>query len=127
MVVSLLHPWAIRDSISAEDMRKESFIKMKIEDDHYTVPSEKSFYRNVPCKKIIEANNFETMMVLLGQGAGFAIFPLAFTNMDRAQIKAFDYPGRSLCYDTALLYDPNNSVKDMDQIVGEIRDNLKYI
>ena len=67
------------------------------------------------------------MMVLLGQGAGFAIFPLAFTNMDRAQIKAFDYPGRSLRYDTALLYDPNNSVKDMDQIVGEIRDNLKYI
>ena len=127
VVVSLLHPWAIRDSIGVEDMRKESFIKMKIEDDRYTVPPEESFYRNVPCKKVIEANNFETMMVLLGQGAGFAIFPLAFTNMDRAQIKAFDYPGRSLCYHTALLYDPNNPVKDMDRIVGEIRDNLAYL
>ena len=127
VVVSLLHPWAIRDSISVEDMRKESFIKMKIEDDRYTVPPEESFYRNVPCKRILEANNFETMMVLLGQGAGFAIFPLAFTNMERAQIKAFDYPGRSLRYDTALLFDPNNPIKDMDQIVGEIRDNLKYI
>lgn len=127
VVVSLVHPWTILDSISADDMRKESFIKMKIEGDHYTVPSEESFYRNVPCKKVIEANNFETMMVLLGQGAGFAIFPLAFTNMDRAQIKAFDYPGRPLRYDTALLYDPNNPVKDMDQIVGEIGDNLKYM
>ena len=127
VVVSLLHPWAIRDSIGVEDMRKESFIKMKIEDDRYTVPPEESFYRNVPCKKVIEANNFETMMVLLAQGAGFAIFPLAFTNMDRAQIKAFDYPGRSLCYHTALLYDPNNPVKDMDRIVGEIRDNLEYL
>ena len=127
VVVSLLHPWAIRDSIGVEDMRKESFIKMKIEDDRYTVPPEESFYRNVPCKRILEANNFETMMVLLGQGAGFAIFPLAFTNMERAQIKAFDYPGRSLRYDTVLLFDPNNPIKDMDQIVGEIRDNLKYI
>ncbi len=127
VVVSLLHPWAIKDSISAEDMRKENFIKMKIETDRYTVPTEESFYRNVPCKKVMEANNFETLMVLLGQGAGFAIFPLAFTNMDRAKIKAFDYPGRSLRYDTALLYDPNNPVKDMDCIVKEIRENLKYI
>ncbi len=127
VVVSLLHPWTIKERISVDDMRKESFIKLKMEDAHYTVPLEESFYRNIPCKKIIEANNFETMMVLLGQGAGFAIFPLAFTNMDRAQIKAFDYPDRSLRYDTVLLYDPNNSVKDMDRIVGEIRENLDYI
>ncbi len=127
VVVSLLHPWTIRERITADDMRKERFIKLKMEDAQYTVPPEESFYRNVPCRKIIEANNFETMMVLLGQGAGFAIFPLAFTNMDRAQIKAFDYPGRPLRYDTVLLYDPNNPVKDMDRIVGEIRENLDYI
>lgn len=127
VVVSLLHPWAIRESVGVEDMQKEVFIKMKIEEDHYTVPVEESFYRNVPCKRVLEANNFETMMVLLGQGAGFAIFPLAFTNMDRAQIKAFDYPGRPLRYTTSLLYDPHNPVKDMDRIVEELRDNLKYI
>ncbi len=127
VVVSLLHPWAIKDSVGVEDMQKEVFIKMKIEEDHYTVPAEKSFYRNVPCKKVLEANNFETMMVLLGQGAGFAIFPLAFTNMDRAQIKAFAYPGQPLRYTTSLLYDPHNPVKDMGRIVEELRDNLKYI
>lgn len=127
VVVSLLHPWAIRESVGVEDMQKEVFIKMKIEEDHYTVPVEESFYRNVPSKRVLEANNFETMMVLLGQGAGFAIFPLAFTNMDRAQIKAFDYPGRPLRYTTSLLYDPHNPVKDMDRIVEELRDNLKYI
>ena len=33
VVVSLLHPWAIKDSIGVEDMRKEVFIKMKIEED----------------------------------------------------------------------------------------------
>lgn len=127
VVVSLLHPWTILDRISIDDMRKECFIKLKTENEQYIVPQEESFYRNVPCRKVMEANNFETMMVLLGQGAGFAIFPLAFTNMDRAQIKAFDYPGQSLRYTTALLYDPNSSVKGLGRIAREIRENLEYL
>ncbi len=127
VVVSLVHPWTIRDSVSAEDLRQETFIKMKMDDDHYSVPVEENFYRNVPCKKVIEANNFEMMMVLLAQGAGFAVFPLAFTNMDRAQIKAFDYPGEALRFTTALLYDPNNPVKGVDRIVKAMRENLEYL
>ena len=127
VVVSLVHPWTIRDSISAEDMYQETFIKLKVEPDHYTVPAEESFYQNVPCKKVLEANNFETMMVLLGQGAGFAVIPLAFTDVDHSQIKVFDYPGTPLRFSTSLLYDPNNPVRDMDSIVREIRENLAYI
>ena len=127
VVVSLVHPWTIRDSIGVEDLKQETFVKLKVEPDHYTVPAEESFYQNIPCKKVLEANNFETMMVLLGQGAGFAVIPLAFTDVDRSQIKVFDYPGTPLRFSTALLYDPNNPIKDMDRIVREIRENLEYI
>lgn len=127
VVVSLVHPWTIRDRIGVEDLRQETFVKLKVEPDHYTVPAEESFYQNVPCKRVLEANNFETMMVLLGQGAGFAVIPLAFTNVDRSQIKVFDYPGRPLRFSTSLLYDPNNPLKDMDRIVREIRENLAYL
>ena len=126
VVVSQDHPWKDRDSITYEDLAQEPFIKMKIDPNHYAVPSEDSFYQNIPCRKIIEANNFETMMVLLRQCAGFAVIPLAFTNMRWAQIKAFDYPGKGLRFSTALLYDPHNPIKDMDRIVKEIRENLKY-
>ena len=127
VVVSLVHPWTIRDSIGAEDMKQETFVKLKVEPDHYTVPVQESFYQNIPCKRVLEANNFETMMVLLGQGAGFAVIPLAFTNVDRSQIKAFDYPGTPLRFSTSLLYDPNNPLRDLDRIVGEIRENLAYL
>lgn len=127
VVVSLVHPWTVRSSVGVEDMMQETFVKLKVEPDHYNVPAEESFYQNVPCRKVLEANNFETMMVLLGQGAGFAVIPLAFTNVDRSQIKVFDYPGEPLRFSTVLLYDPNNPIKDMDRIVRELRENLDYI
>ncbi len=127
VVVSLVHPWTVRESVGVGDLERETFVKLKVEPDHYTVPTEESFYRNIPCKDVLEANNFETMMVLLGQGAGFAVIPLAFTDVDRSQIKAFDYPGIPLRFTTALLYDPHNPIKDMDRIVREIRENLAYI
>ena len=125
VVVSLVHPWAIRDEITAEDLKTESFIKMKMDGDHYTVPKEASFYRNIPCKKIIEANNFETMLVLLGQGAGFAVFPLAFTNMEAAQIKSFDYPGEPLRFSTVLLYDASHADQRLLKIIQGLQDQFE--
>ena len=84
-------------------MASEPFIKMQMDNDHYTVPWEKSFYRNVPCSRILPARNFETMLVLLHQAAGFGIFPMMFMNMEDAKVKSFDFPGRTLKYYTALV------------------------
>ena len=103
VIVSLTHPWVMKDAVTEEDLRSEPFIKMQMDNDHYTVPWEKSFYHNVPCKRILEARNFETMMVLLQQAAGFAIFPMAFMNMASAQVKSFEYPGKKLKFYTALI------------------------
>lgn len=103
VIVSLTHPWVMKDTVTQDDLRAEAFIKMQMDNDHYTVPWEKSFYRNVPCKRILEAKNFETMMVLLQQAAGFAIFPMAFMNMASAQVKSFEYPGKKLKFYTALI------------------------
>ena len=125
VVVSLVHPWAIRETVGAEDLQGETFIKMKMDGGHYTVPHEASFYANIPCKKVVEANNFETMMVLLGQGAGFAVFPLAFTNMEKARIKSFDYPGKALRFSTVLLYDPRRGGKGLDRIVEGLKEQFE--
>lgn len=123
VVVSLVHPWAIREGVTAEDLRREPFIKMRMENDHYSVPAESSFYENVPCSRVVEAGNFETMMVLLGQGAGFAVFPLAFMDMDRAKIKSFPYPGGGIRFTTALLYRPA-ARGALAEIVSGIREHF---
>ena len=92
--------------------------------DHYTVPWEESFYRNIPCDKVIEVSNFQTMMVMLGQGAGFAVFPMAFTRMDQAQVKSFDYPGTPLRFEMALLYHPESRIPGLSRIVQGIREEF---
>ena len=124
VVVSLIHPWAMKERVTAEDLRQENFIKMRMDDDHYLVPAEKNFYKNIPCRKVVEASNFETLMLLLRQGAGFAVIPLAFTNLRAAQIKAFDYPGEPLRFSTALLYDPNTPVQGVNRIVQKMQERF---
>ena len=120
VIVSLMHPWAVKNEITAEDMRQETFVKMDMGNDHYRVPLQESFYENIPCKNVQRVSNFDTTCALLHQGRGFAVFPLAFTNMDRAKIKSFDYPGRKLLFHTALIYDPESNLTGLGSIVKEI-------
>ena len=124
VIVSLLHPWAIKDSITEEDMRRETFLKMDAESDHYTVSPENSFYENIPCREVLRVTNFETLYALLQQGNAFAVFPLAFVNMDRAKIKSFPFPGRNFLFHTALIYNPDSRLKGLEQIVREIQEEF---
>ena len=120
VVVSLRHPWAAKETVTADDMKSQPFIKMQVDNDHYRVPAEESFYQTVPCQKIIPARNFETMMILLQQCAGFAVFPMIFSNMDAAKMKAFDYPGRNFTCYTALLVRSDQQENRLNNLIGEL-------
>lgn len=124
VVVSLTHPWVLKDSITAEDLKQETFLKMDMDDEHYLVPPEENFYLNIPCKNIRPVKNFETMLLLLRQGSGFAVFPMAFLDMDRAQVKCFDYPGKALLFHTALVYNKNNPLQGLGQIISDLKDEF---
>ena len=120
VIVSLNHPWVMKDEITREDMAQEAFIKMQMDNDHYTVPWESSFYRNVPCREILEARNFETMLLLLYQAAGFGVFPMMFMNMEDARVKSFPYPGRTLKYYTALVVRKEAAEGRLKDVIGGI-------
>lgn len=125
IIVSWLHPWAVKNRITIEDMKKETFLKMDMGAGHYTVQAEKSFYKNIPCKDIRQVGNFDTMYALLQQGDAFAVFPKAFAYMDQARIKYFDYPGRALRFFTALIYNPHRSLRELDGVVDEIQEEFE--
>ena len=120
VVVSLRHPWAAKEAVTEDDMKSQPFIKMQVADDHYRVSAERSFYQTIPCQKIIPARNFETMMILLQQGAGFAVFPMIFSNMDAAKVKAFDYPGRKFTCYTVLLVRSNRQENRLNNLIEEL-------
>ena len=125
VVVSARHPWCTKDSITEEDMREQPFIKMQVGTDHYTVLAENAFYQNIPCKKVINARNFETMMILLQQAAGFAVFPMVFSNMEAAKVKAFAYPGRGLISYTALLTSKENNDNRLQKLIRDLIDRFQ--
>lgn len=124
VIVSLRHPWAVKDSITLEDMKQATFLKMNMENSSYRLPREQSFYETIPYKRIQRVKNFDTMYAWLQQGEAFAVFPLAFLYMDRAQIKAFDFPGKTLLYHTALIYNPNNSMQGLQELIQEVKEEF---
>jgi len=124
IIVSLRHPWALKTSVTVEDMKRQTFLKMKMDSGHYRLPARESFYENIPCKNVQHVSNFDTMYALLQQGEAFGVFPLAFTQMDTAKIKSFDYPGRRFMFHTAVICPVKNSLKGLSDIVEDLKEEF---
>lgn len=122
--VSLLHPWAVKDSITIEDMKQQTFLKLRMEHSVYNVPRENEFYEIMPCKEIRYVDNFETMYALLQQGDCFAVFPLVFYQLKHAKIKSLEFPGETLTFHTALIYKKEGNTKNLGRIVAELKDEF---
>ena len=64
------------------------------------------------------------MYALRPQGAGFAVFPMAFTHMVVAKIKWFDFPGRKFRFHTAMIYNPNSSLRGLNEIAERVEEEF---
>ncbi len=124
VIVSMRHPWAIRDHITAEDMRQYDFLKVNIGTEKYRIPLKDTFYHNIPCRSVREVANVETLFIMMQQGEGFGVFPMVFHDMDRAKIKCFDYPGQALVYHTALVYRPDNPLPGFSELIRDLQEEF---
>lgn len=125
VMVSLRHPWAVRDEISAEDMRQYPCLKMNKNSGPYLVPMEEHFFANIPCRETIQVNNFDTLCALLHQGKAFGVFPRAFLGMESSRIKALPYPGRRFHFYSVLVYWPGNGLLGYDTLIRELREEFE--
>lgn len=124
VVVSLLHPWAVRDEITQEDMRESVFLKMNRSHKDYNVPEKESFYENIPCRQILTTSNFAATCALLEQGEAFAVFPMAFAHMEESRFKFFDYPGDAVQYETVALCKKESHLPEVREIMQLLRDEF---
>lgn len=88
IIVSLFHPWVLKDQITARDMSESSmlFLERRHDLEQY------SFYRQINCQERHFAPNFDSMLANLEIGTEYAVIPKAFENMQRAKFKYFDLP-----------------------------------
>ena len=125
IVVSLRHPWALKDRITMDDMMKAPFLKMDNSHSAYNISHEKSFYDHIPCKKVQKVSNFETMFTLLQQGEHFAVFPMFFSNMDTAKLKSFPYPGMPLNFYASLVYREDNPLQGFMELINDLKEEFE--
>ena len=122
VVVSLYHPWAIKDAITVEDMKQMAFLRMVRPVKDYNIPENVSFYETIPCNDILKVANFDTLYVRLEQGDCFAIFPKAFAGAEQSHFKFFDIPYRDFTYRTACFFadiEHKKAAKEIAKLISE--------
>ena len=124
VVVSLNHPWVMKEEITEEDMRQMIFYKQLDPGVKNEFDTAESFYENIPCKSVTCVPNFSTLLELLKIGDGFAVFLLVFENAETEKIRSFDYPGKTILFHTALVYDLNHASGDLVKMAEDIKNEF---
>ena len=124
IVVSPKHPWVKegRKEITDADMA-ESDIILLAKHGPYEF---NSFYGKVKTRNRIMVADFETMLLELQKGKGFAVFPMAFNDMHTSRFEYFDLPKElAFNYRTMCSYKRTNKNPDVKKIYNFIKEHKK--
>ena len=88
-VVSLMHPWTMKDRITPDDLENGEILQFK---NAYAGDPKKSFYARIPFRSITRVNDFDTMLAMLESGKYYAVFPNTFSYHEQAKFKYFALP-----------------------------------
>ena len=111
IAVSSKHAWYGKTSISLADMEAMDFVR--IYHDHYC---KSDYYDRIPCRRVIEAENYETMNLEVNSGRAFSVMSKEVDEMyDHGYhfidlpVDPFDYTLAIICKESAQ----NTLLKDV--------------
>ncbi|NTV89254.1 MAG: LysR family transcriptional regulator [Clostridiales bacterium] len=88
IVISLYHPWMVRESVSKEDM--EAMPILLLARDKEDEPD--SFYSRIKASGYHKASNYNALLATLEIGKDYAVFPKMFEEMNEFSFRYFDLP-----------------------------------
>lgn len=91
IVISMMHPWFMKDEITPEDLKEGEMLQLR---SAYRHVSDANFYSDVECKKIVQVADFDTMLAMLETGKSFAVFPKMFDYHNNAKFKYYNLPDK---------------------------------
>ena len=118
IVVSKYHPWYMKDSVSVEEMRDCSFIKMKM-----PFPLKGDVFENIPCKSATDADNYETMCLMLDQGNCFTVMTSEMDRYCEQKGKSLPLPCNPFNFELSLVYSKSNPhafLPELCQFIQEV-------
>ena len=108
IIVSLYHPWVVKEKVTAEDMAKYPILLYE----RTKVLEPDSFYRNVCSNGRHFAPNFSSLLANLESGEHYAVFPKMFDSMQWDGYKYFDLPDEyRFEYATVAMYPKDSRFK----------------
>ncbi len=118
IMVSLYHPWMIKDEITFEDMAQVNRIRFDIGRDTPNNP-----YINYPCKNDIIVENYATMLSELERGSGYVIVSPEISEVGLSyNTRSFKLPGKPLSIYLALLHKKGETRPQVLELVDRIKD-----
>lgn len=98
IAVSEKHKWYKKDSVTLADMEANDFVR--IHHDHYC---KSDYYDRVPCRRMINAENYETMNLEVNSGRAFSIMSKEIDEMYDHGYRFLDLPVDPFEYTLAII------------------------
>jgi len=120
IVVSDKHPWvrSVKDRITEKDL-EEAEILLMIKHGPYEF---NSFYARVRTRLRTFVPDFDTLLIELEKGKGFAVFPKAFNDMEHSRFVFYDLPEKlAFRFHTMCSCSSSNKNPDVRKIFSLIK------
>ena len=120
IAVSQKHSWFGKDSISVSDLEEATFVRMDLP--QY---SEEDYFANIPHRKLLKVDNYETMNLEVESGRAFAILTSTIDEMNGREYKFFDLPVESFDYTLALICKKGAEQDFVEEACGIVQNILE--
>ncbi len=122
IVVSYLHPWMARQTITSEDMAAAPVLFLS----RANGPDREGFYRNLKASSYHFAPTYNAMLAQLGTGQHYAVFPTLFENLAEIGLKTFPLPDEySLEFSLALIYRPDSRFAEFFSTLAALQEEFR--
>lgn len=98
IAVSEKHDWYEKDHVTLADMEAKDFVR--IYHDHYC---KSDYYDHIPCRRVIESENYETMNLEVNSGRAFSVMSNEIDEMYDHGYRFFDLPVNPFDYTLAII------------------------
>lgn len=117
IIVSLYHPWVLKEKITASDMEQYPILLMERKKEL----EEDSFYRHVKSAGRHYAPNFSSLLANLENDRHYAVFPKMFESMRWDGYQYFDLPENyRFSFSMVAIYRPDSRFKELFEIIRNI-------
>lgn len=120
IIVSLMHPWALKTAVSTEDLKEGDMIQLR---NAYRTRSS-SFYSSISCRSIHQVFDFDALLASLESGKYFAVFPPTFEYRAQAKFKYFPLPmDYAFSFSTVCGIKKSSSHRNLLELFSFIQEN----